>query len=149
MKKAMLALAMFGIAVAGFGQKSAPKKRVKDQNWQESGQTSPREFLVFGELTVSRGATRDDVKFHVPEVVSRTTRDQKLLNDAQAAMSYRFRSATEALNIFSSQGWSLESVYKTKGPKGDVIHYVMAIKTVLGDPFYPWQDSEYKARMQP
>ena len=148
MKKAMLALAMFGVVVAASAQRNGAKAARSESSIYGINQSANNQFLVFGELTVSRGATGDVVKFSIPATVAQTTRDRELLENMEDIQTFRYRNGLDALNILSSQGWELVTMYTTKKNKGEVRHYVMGYETI-GNPYFPWRDPQNKQERNP
>ena len=99
-----------------------------------------RESKLYGEVIKSQINGRTSVRVSFDAVMDRMGSDKELIGVAQHIKSYKFTSLVEALNILSSHGWHVETVWTTLGTMGEVQHFLISNEVEKLSPVSPWLD---------
>ena len=145
MKRLMMTLGLCLVAATTMAQKNVG---LKSQGQGEQGgvyRTKAQTIEIHAEVVTSRQSNTTLVRFNVDESYKMLTSDHDLIKSVEAASTFRFLSAMEAMNTVASHGWELRSTYVSRGRNGDETHYVMVRSIVITAPYSPWLDRGKRA----
>lgn len=145
MKRLMMTLGLCVIAATTMAQKGAGLSSSEEGRQGGVYRTKAKTMEIHAEVVTTRQSNTTLVRFNVDESYKMLTRDQDVIKSVEAASTFRFRSAMEAMNTAASHGWELRSTYVARGRNGDETHYVMVRSIEITQPYSPWLDRGKRA----
>ena len=145
MKQLMMTMGLCLMTATVMGQKGAGLSTMEEGRQGGVYRTKARTMEIHAEVVARQQSNTTLVRFIVDESYKMLTRDQDLIKSVEAASTFRFRNAMEAMNTAASHGWELRSTYVIRGRTGDETHFVMVRSIEITQPYSPWLDRGKRA----